>query len=262
MNTVLVTGGGGGLGLELAREFVSRGHTVYVCGRDQSRLAAANREVPQLRTVTADVSDAGDRQRLLDAVTADGALDVLVNNAAVSHAHDYTDDFTLATDRAAHEIAVNLAAPIELSRMLLAWRRANGVEQAPATIAMISTPGALFPLDANPLYAATKAALHSFTLALRWQLRDTAVSVVEVFPPALATGLTAEMDVPAEAENGPGAVAAVAIASVEGIVAGDRTVLPHPQSAQLYAAFGREFSDNFMTKLNSGVTRKADWNRA
>jgi uncharacterized oxidoreductase len=262
MSTVLVTGGAGGLGLAIAVEFVARGHTVYVCGRDRGRLDAAERDVSGLRAIAADVSHAPDRQRLFDAVTADGTFDVLVNNAAISHAHDYTDDFTLAIDRAQQEIAVNFAAPIELTRMLLAWRRAAGVETSPATIAMISTPGALFPLDANPLYAATKAGLHSFTLALRWQLRDTAVSVVEVFPPALATGLSAELDVPAESDNGADAVAAVATATVDGILAGDRTVLPHPQSEQLYAAFGREFSDNFMAKLNAGVTRKHGWNQA
>jgi uncharacterized oxidoreductase len=259
--TVLVTGGSSGLGLELARQFIARGHTVFACGRDEARLADAVATTPGLHAVTADVGLADDRRRLLDNITAAGSFDVLVNNAALSHAHDYTDDYTLAEDRAAEELAVNFAAPIELSRMFLAWRRTNGREQTPATIAMISTPGALFPLEANPLYAASKAGLHSFTLALRWQLRDTPVSVVEVFPPALATGLSRELDVPAEADNGPEAVLDVARRSVDGILAGERTVLPHPQSEQLYSAFGREFSDNFMAKLNSGVTRQPDWNR-
>jgi uncharacterized oxidoreductase len=259
--TVLVTGGSSGLGFELARELIAKGHTVFACGRDGTRLADAAAAAPGLRVVTADVGVADDRRRLFDEVASTGAFDVLVNNAAISHAHDYTDDYTLGEDRAAEELTVNFAAPIELTRMFLEWRRQTGREHAPATIAMISTPGALFPLEANPLYAATKAGLHSFTLALRWQLRDTPVSVVEVFPPALATGLSKELDVPAEADNGPEAVADVARRSVDGILAGERTVLPHPQSEQLYAAFGREFSDNFMAKLNSGVTRQPDWNR-
>jgi short-subunit dehydrogenase involved in D-alanine esterification of teichoic acids len=259
--TLLVTGGSSGLGLELARQFIGRGHTVFACGRDEARLADAVATTPGLHAVTADIGIASDRRRLLDNVTATGSFDVLVNNAAISHAHDYTDDYTLAEDRAAEELAVNLAAPIELSRMFLSWRRAAGRDETPATIAMISTPGALFPLEANPLYTASKAGLHNFTLALRWQLRDTPVSVVEVFPPALATGLSKEIDVPAEAENGQEAVVDVARRSVDGILAGERTVLPHRQSEQLYAAFGREFSDNFMTKLNSGVTRQPGWNR-
>src|SRR5262245_12208702 len=253
--TVLVTGGSYGLGLEMARHFAERGHAVFICGRDAGKLADAVAGMPDVQAVTADVSVEADRQRLFDTVSANGGLDVLVNNAAISHAHDYTDDFTLESDRAAEEIAVNLAAPIELSRMFLAWRRATGREDAPGTIAMISTPGALFPLEANPLYAATKAALHSFTLSLRWQLRDTPVSVVEVFPPALATGLSKELDVPAAAGNRPPAVVDVARRSGDRILGGGPTGPPPPQAEQLYRAFGRDFSDNFMTKLNSGVTR-------
>ncbi len=68
--------------------------------------------------------------------------------------------------------------------MFLQWRLETGHTSEPATIAMISSPAGLLPLEANPLYSTTKAGLHSFTLSLRWQLRDTPVAVVEVFPPA------------------------------------------------------------------------------
>jgi uncharacterized oxidoreductase len=259
--TVLITGGSFGLGRTMAQHFVDRGDNVWVCGRSQANLDETVAEIPAVRAVQADVSSAPDRQRLMAAVTAEGRFDILINNAAIAHAHDYTNGFTLGTDRAAEEIAVNFAAPVELSRLFLAWRRSAGAEADPATIVMISTPGALFPLDANPLYTSTKAGLHSFTLSLRYQLRDTPVSVVEVFPPALATGLGRELDVPAEDANGPDAIDAVAAASVAGIVAGERTVLPHPQSVQLYEAFGKEFSDRFLDRINSGVGRRAGWDQ-
>ena len=257
--TFLITGGSFGLGRSMAAHLVSAGHTVWVCGRDESRLADVATHLPRVRTVRADVGTAEGREALIAAVTAGGTLDVLVNNAAVSHAHDYTNPFTLERDRASEEVTTNFVAPIELTRLFLRWRREADREGSAATIAMISTPGALFPLEANPIYSSSKAGLHSFTRSLRYQLRNTQVSVVEVFPPALATGLTPELDVPAEDANGPDAVDAVAAATVEGILRGDVTVLPHPQAEQLHTAFAREFSDNFMTKLNSGVTRKAGW---
>ncbi len=259
--TVLITGGSAGLGRALARHFVIGGDTVYVCGRNEATLAEAIREVPEIRGVRADVSVAGDRIGLLEQVTRDGSLDVLVNNAAIARAHDYTNPFTLASDRAAEELAINLAAPIELTRLFLRWRLESGRAHDPATIAMISSPAGLLPLEANPLYSTTKAGLHSFTLSLRWQLRDTPVTVVEVFPPALATNLTPDLDVPSEADGGPEVIDEVARKTVDAIDAGERVVLPHPQAEALYRSFGRTFDDEMMARINTGAIRRPGWDQ-
>lgn len=262
-HTVVITGSSFGLGLAMARHFIAGGHVVYGCGRDEDTLARARRELPQMLALRADVSVAADRERLLAAPLRDGrGVDVLVNNAAISRAHDYTNDYTLSGDRARAELEINLAAPIELSRLFLQWRRAAGREAMPATIAMISTPGALFPLDANPLYSATKAGLHTFTLALRRHLRATEVKVVEVFPPALDTKLARELDVPTQAGHGPEVIDTVARASVEGILRGEATVLPHEQSAALYRTFARPFDDALLDRINAGVARRIGWDRS
>ena len=180
-------------------------------------------------------------------------VDVLVNNAAVSHsAHDYTDDYTLGHDRSAEEIA--RTSPRRSSCRGCSWhgggRTDSTIHRRPTAI--MSTPGSLFPLEANPLYAATQgrvAQLHAGAALAAARLARLDGRGV---PAGAGDRIVEGVDVLAEADNGPQAVVDVAKASVEGILAGERTVLPHPQSEQLYAAFGRDFSDNFMAKLNSG----------
>jgi uncharacterized oxidoreductase len=260
-NTVLITGGSGGLGLAMARHFRNRGHEVFVCGRTQSALDRAADVAPGVHPIRADVADATDRVDLLAAITTDaGTLDILVNNAAITRAHDYTDDFTLAADRARDELEINLAAPIELTRMFLAWRRSSGRDDTPASIVNVSTPGALFPLEANTLYCATKAGLHLFTLGLRRQLASTPVTVIGVFPPALDTNLAHDLIVANQAANGPDVVDAVARITVDGVLAGSELILPHPEAEQLYSRFAVDFDDVLLDQINAGVSRRAGWN--
>ncbi|MET0183791.1 MAG: SDR family NAD(P)-dependent oxidoreductase [Caulobacterales bacterium] len=261
--TILITGGSFGLGLEMARAFTGRGHKVYACARSADKLAAAAKEIPGLVTIRADISEDADRRRLFSEIAARGdKLDMLINNAAISMAHDYTNDFTLNADRARDEIEINFAAPIELIRLFLAERRALGRDSAPATIVNVSTPGALFPLDANPLYTATKAGFHNFTLALRRHMRGTAVKVIEVFPPALETGLTAQLDVPSEAENGGArAVAECAERTVASILRGEEVIAPHPQAEALVKQFMPDIG-GMLDAINSAVSRKPGWDAA
>lgn len=258
--SILITGGAFGLGLAMAREFVARGHSVFVCARSADKLAAAAAETPGLIAIRADISKEPERRALFAEIAQRGQpLDVLVNNAAISRAHDYTNSFTLNSDRARDEIEINFAAPIELIRLFLAERRAQGRDEKPAAIVNISTPGALFPLDANPLYTATKAGFHNFTLALRRHMRGTAVKVIEVFPPALETGLAAQLDVPSEAENGgAAAVAECAKRTVESILRGEEVIAPHPQAEMLLKQFMPDMS-HMLDAINSAVTRKPGW---
>jgi uncharacterized oxidoreductase len=259
--TVLITGGSFGLGLAMAHGFSKRGFQVIACARTTNDLEAAARAIPGLETIRADVADPLDRARVMDKVTGGGRpLDILVNNAAISRAHDYADPFTLAVDRASDEIAINLAAPIELIRLFLDHRRRAGLEAQAATIVNVSTPGALFPLEANPLYSTTKAGLHMFTLALRRQLKASPVKVIEVFPPALDTRLADELAVPSQVANGPEVIAEVAEAIVADILAGTEVSLPHKQSRQLYGAV-QHLDEAFLDRVNSGVKRREGWNR-
>ncbi len=249
---ILLTGASFGLGLAMAKEFLALGHRVVGCGRSDQKLLAARSTCPDLICVQADVTRAEDREKLFSTFAGEPP-DMLINNAAICHAHDYTNTFTLSSDRAREEIETNLAAPIELTRLFLSTR--NLAE--PATIVNISTPGALFPMEASPLYAATKAGFHSFTLALRRQLRGTGVRVVEVFPPGLDTGLSPDLIVPME-DAGDNAIAEVAKRSVEGILAGEETILPHPQSVELVTAIGGNV-EQVADTVNERVKRRPGW---
>jgi uncharacterized oxidoreductase len=260
--TALITGGSVGLGLEIARELQARSFDVWICARSEGALEKAVSANPGLRGVQADVRKGEDRRRLLADIaerTNGQPLDCLINNAAITRAHDYLNPFTLADDRARDEIETNLAAPIELIRLFLLSR--HGYEAAPAAIVNIGTPGALFPLEASPLYSATKAGLHMFTRSLRRQLAATPIKVIEVFPPALDTGLANQLNVQSQAANGPEAIAAVARKTVLGILDGHETILPHEQARQLYDDFPRG-APAVIDQINAGVTRRADWDRS
>lgn len=259
--TALVTGGSVGLGLALAKELLTRGVTVFICARTQADLDAATAAEPRLHAARADVATADDRERVMAWVadqTGGLPLDLLVNNAAIVRAHDYASAFTLKADRAADEIAINLAAPIELVRLFLLSRM--GGEDTPGAILNVSTPGAFFPLDANPLYCATKSALHMFTLSLRRHLAESPVRVFEVFPPALDTRLADQLDVPSQAANGQEAIDAVAKATIAALLAGTETILPHEQSKALVELFP-PLEPKLIDALNKGVSRRAGWDR-
>jgi uncharacterized oxidoreductase len=124
---------------------------------------------------------------------------------------------------------------------------------------MIGTPGALFPLEAQPLYSATKAGLHMFTLALRRQLRGSATRVVEVFPPGLPTTLARGIDV--ATDNGPEVTAEVAREIRDAILRDEDVILPHEQSRRLYKAVP-VLDPDFVDRVNAGVRRSPDWESA
>jgi len=260
--SVLITGGSVGLGLAMARDLAARDFEVFICARTEADLAKAVQLEPRLKAIRADVSSGPDRERLMAEAQrrSDGRpLDCLINNAAIVQAHDYLNPFTLSADRARAEIEINFAAPIELIRLFLASRQDRFDE--PAGIVNISTPGALFPLDANPLYTATKAGFHMFTLALRRHLATSAIKVIEVFPPALDTGLAKQLEVASQAANGQDVVDQVARETVEGILAGTEMIAPHEQSRQLCEMFP-PISEALIDGINAGVKRRPGWDQA
>ncbi len=184
-HTLLVTGGATGIGLAFAERFLAAGHTVAICGRREDKLAAAKAKHPALVTFRADVASAADRVRLRDeALAALPELDTLVNNAGVQR-RDRFRGATPSWDEREGEIATNFDAPVHLADLFLP----HLLGRPSATLVNVTSGLAFVPAPFAPVYGATKAALHSFTMALRHHLANTAVRVVEIVPPMVNTDL-------------------------------------------------------------------------
>jgi uncharacterized oxidoreductase len=182
--TVVITGGASGIGFALAERFLRAGSQVLVCGRREVKLREAKEEHPEIHTRVCDLARESDRLALVDWVAREfPETDVLVNNAGIQERLDLTRADSWL--RARQEIAINLEAVIHLS-MLFVPHLARQREPA---IVNITSGLAFAPLAAVPVYCATKAAVHSFTLSLRRQLAATTIRVVEIAPPAVDTDL-------------------------------------------------------------------------
>jgi uncharacterized oxidoreductase len=185
-NTILITGGASGIGLALAERFYDRGNGVIICGRREDKLAEASEQMPGVNTRVVDVADPAQREALIQwAVSEFPTLNVLVNNAGVQRSVDLTQEEDWQKTRS--EIAINLDAPIHLSRLAVP----HLAGKPNAVIANVTSGLSFVPLANVPVYCATKAALHSFTLSLRHQLRQQGIEVVEIIPPAVDTDLQA-----------------------------------------------------------------------
>lgn len=185
-NTILVTGGASGIGLALAKRFLDSGNEVIICGRRADKLDQVKSQHTGFHTCVADISTAEGREGLAGWAAAEfPRLNVLVNNAGIQRRIDLTA--AEPWHRTRSEISTNLDAPIHLTQLLFP----HLATQENAAILNVTSGLSFVPLANVPVYCATKAALHSFTLSLRWQLRDTPVEVIEVIPPAVDTDLQA-----------------------------------------------------------------------
>lgn len=180
--TALVTGGTDGIGLAIARQLQAKGASIIVCGRRQDLLASARAE--GMDAIYADLSNADGCAAFLTAL-GDRSLDILVNNAGMGGNFGPGEPLDLAlTDKA---IFLNLNAPMHLIGHLL-----PGLLARPeATIVNVTSGLAIAPRAGGPVYCASKAGLRSFTQALRHNLRDTNVHVIEALPPVVETAMTA-----------------------------------------------------------------------
>lgn len=185
-NTILVTGGASGIGLALAKRFLDRGNEVIICGRREDRLANAKAEAPALNTYVCDVSDPIERENLFKWTASEfPSVNVLVNNAGIQRRVDLTSEKDWEETRT--EIEINLEAPIHLTQLF--YR--HFAQRETAAFMNVTSGLSFMPLANVPIYCATKAALHSFTLSLRWQLKASHIRVVEIIPPAVDTDLQA-----------------------------------------------------------------------
>jgi uncharacterized oxidoreductase len=185
-NTILITGGGTGIGLALAARFLRQGNEVIICGRRLEKLHEARRQYPQLHVYQCDLSQESARGVLFEKVTHDfPKLNVLLNNAGmwVSTRLDRAESWP----EAQQQLETNLAATIHLTQLF-----AQHLSRQPAPVVFVTTSGlAHIPRAAAPVYCATKAALHSYALTLRHQLKSQEIEVIEICPPHVDTDLGA-----------------------------------------------------------------------
>ena len=235
--TALITGGATGIGLALASRFLAAGSRVIVCGRRESALREAAAAHPGLVPRVCDLAREEDRAALVEWVVAEHpALDLLVNNAGIQRRIRLDEPEPWADTR--QELAINVDAPIHLALALLPHLRQRG-----GAIVNVTSGLSFVPYVAAPVYSATKAALHSFTLSLRHQLRDSGVRVVEIIPPAVNTDLggVGLHDTGAPLEHFADEVVARLAAGEDEIAYGHA----QPRAAAAHAAF-----DEFFARMN------------
>lgn len=220
--TILITGGTSGIGLELARQLRQKGNTVIVTGRDAARLAQAAQAVPGLHTFQSDVSDCEQIAALHARVMSQfPTLDVLINNAGVMRKLNLNDARGLRD--VTKEIEINLCGPVRMIQQFLPHLKTREA----ALIVNVSSALAFVPMPIAPVYSATKAALHAYSQALRVQLRDTRVTVVELAPPGVETPLFRGEEFGVEMKNQKAMAAnALAARTLRGIEAGKTEIRP------------------------------------
>jgi uncharacterized oxidoreductase len=184
-NTILITGGATGIGLALAQEFLAKGNTVIICGRRQGKLDAAKKLLPNLITRQCDIGEAAQRQDLYRFCREEyPAVNVLINNAGMQREINFLDG-EVAYLGGDSEVGINLEACFHLT-VLFAPHFATQKESA---IVNVSSGLGFVPLVIAPVYSATKAALHSFSVSLRRQCEGTSIKVFEIIPPIVDTDL-------------------------------------------------------------------------
>jgi len=245
-NTILITGGGSGIGLALAEEFARMDNQVIVATRSPEKLKAA--EERGLATISADVSDSARIQALASRVILEfPQTNVVVHNAAVSRREDLVRGGNPNVQE--ETVATNLLGPMRLTTALMP----HLLRQRSGAILIISSGLAFVPSAFVPTYSATKAALHSYAQSLRFQLRDTPIRVIEIPPPYVQTELGGR----SQATDPNAMPLRDFISEVMEILKSDphveevlvKRVLPHRYAAE----HGRENYDAFFEKYHSRV---------
>ena len=185
---VVVTGATGGIGRELVSAFVAAGAEVIAHGRDSDKLEDLAASFPAVATVCGELSTAQGRAEFADALKAAGGVDGLVNNAGTQTPVDARSPGAWSNFES--ELCLNVHAPIHLIHLLLPALTERRPTAPHAFIVNVTSGLALAPKAASAPYSASKAALRSYSQGLRWQLRDSPVTVIEALPPLVKTAMT------------------------------------------------------------------------
>lgn len=180
-NTVLITGGATGIGFAIAEKLVKLGNSVIICGRREEKLNDAKKKIPEINIFRCDISKEEERAKLQDHVSSNfKGIDILVNNAGIQRRIDLRkgmEDILKSED----EIEINLRSQIYLAARFVPML----LQKEEAAIVNVSSGLGFVPFTTFPIYCATKAAIHSFTMSLRHQLRGSPIKVFEVIPPTV-----------------------------------------------------------------------------
>ena len=183
-NTILITGGTGGFGFEFASKLIALGNTVIITGRNAEKLQEVKSKLPEVFTIQSDVSKSDDISNLFNQVTKQfPELNIIINNAgemrkiSLHQPHDLTD--------ITREIEINLMGPIRMVQQFLPHLKTK----TNAAIVNVTSGIALMPFPISPIYSASKAGFRSYTQALRVQLKNTSIKVIEVVAPGSSTPL-------------------------------------------------------------------------
>jgi uncharacterized oxidoreductase len=185
-NTIFITGGGSGIGRALAESLHKLGNQVIISGRRQNALDEVTTANPGMKSITLDIEDPASIAAAAAQLTRDfPRLNVLLNNAGIMRP-EKIQDAQVADAEAI--VTTNLLGPIRMTAALMP----HFLKQPSATIINVSSGLAFVPLALTPTYCATKAAIHSYTESLRYQLQGTSIKVLEIIPPWVATELMGE----------------------------------------------------------------------
>lgn len=180
-NKILITGGASGIGLGLTERFIEENNTVIICGRRESELKSVSVKFPSVITRKCDLTITKERESLFKWISENHPdLNVLINNAGIQQWMTVADSNFF--QRAQAEIAINIEAPLHLTSLFIAL-------PSMTTIVNVTSGLSFVPLTKVPVYSATKAFLHSFTVSLRQLLKSKNIEVIEMIPPALNTDL-------------------------------------------------------------------------
>ena len=180
-NKILITGGASGIGLGLTERFIKENNTVIICGRREAALKEVSNKFPSVITKVCDLTIEAERVELYKWISDNHSdLNVLVNNAGIQNWMNISDtDFY---QRAKNELAINIEAPIHLTSLFIHLKSLD-------TVINVTSGLSFAPLTKVPVYSATKAFFHSFTLSARYLLKQKNIEVIEIIPPALNTDL-------------------------------------------------------------------------
>ena len=184
-NTILITGGSKGIGLELATQFLKLGNTVIITGRNLNRLNEVQKKYPKLNIIQSDAGKPVDIKSLYEIVSIQfPKLNVLINNAGIMRKLNLNDT-SLDLENINQEIAINLSGPIRMVNQFLPLLKL----QQHAAIMNVSSGLAFVPFPISPVYSAAKAGVHFYTQTLRIQLKNSNIKVFELAPPLTNTEL-------------------------------------------------------------------------